>query len=346
MMALNVCRLGAVLCTGQALLMRPAGEGAASVVPHRPPCYSRGERTFPGSWSLSTHTAPYRNLSCPLEMSNSCHHQGHAGKAQLAASYVFEPFNCELLPFDSHEFVHALNGRRLVIAGDSLQRQLYISLGCLTHDLVAHYHTEWSSDYPCHAVKNCITEGPHGGFGKADLTWRNGAGMQYKHLANIHAFLNALEQESEFLETDVIIVNFGVHVSCAKHEEVVRRMSKIMSDWTVGPLIIYLGSAAIHFHGSPDGFYPGPNATTPPGKKACVAGPVKPSCYVKNERSYLEGHMRFIDVFGLSSPLGMLKVGEGLLNGLGDCQHWCMPGVPDTYSNLLFNMLVNSALGK
>jgi hypothetical protein len=170
--------------------------------------------------------------------------------------------------------------------------------------------------------------------------------MQFKYLDDVHEFLNALEQESEFLETDVIIVNFGVHASCAKHEDVIRRMSKIMSGWTVGPLIIYLGSAAVHFHGSPDGFYPGPNATAPPGKNACVAGPVQPSCYVKNERNYLERHMRFMDVFEMSSPVGMLKVGEGLLNGLGDCQHWCMPGVPDMYSKLLFNMVVNSALVK
>ena len=47
---------------------------------------------------------------------------------------MFRPYGCELHPMDSKHFAQCLQGRRIIMIGDSTMRQMFQSLACLLGD--------------------------------------------------------------------------------------------------------------------------------------------------------------------------------------------------------------------
>ena len=118
-----------------------------------PLCYASRESRFsilPGKWKRDwTHRPAYSNLSCPLEWSKySCSHQGLPQHAAAAASHRFEPAGgCHLLTLS--EDVHRRfipSRRRIWMVGDSLMRQLLISIGCALGRAVTTTHVSWKKN--------------------------------------------------------------------------------------------------------------------------------------------------------------------------------------------------------
>eukprot|EP00750_Incisomonas_marina_P009601 INCI16053.3.p1 GENE.INCI16053.3~~INCI16053.3.p1 ORF type:complete len:339 (-),score=30.18 INCI16053.3:2316-3332(-) len=121
---------------------------------------------------------PFWNLSCPLEWSKySCVHQGLEAHASAAASWRFVPRDCELPRLlRPGVLAAALGNRSVFIGGDSLARQLFVSLGCrLLHaskvfasPTSVHAEAEWGGPskrhWSCGSTNNCIQDGPHSGF--------------------------------------------------------------------------------------------------------------------------------------------------------------------------------------
>jgi hypothetical protein len=50
-------------------------------------------------------------------------------------SKEFQPASCDLRSFDAVGFDKCMAGRRLIIVGDSLMRQMFQSLACLNNDV-------------------------------------------------------------------------------------------------------------------------------------------------------------------------------------------------------------------
>ena len=132
----------------------------------------------------------YYNLSCPLELHRySCVFQGKIDKAKASRDLVEEQWNHirdRLLllaqPQDQHASTQSvlLQPRsRFVLLGDSLVRQVFVSLGCLLHasGLLVDYWINWpaknlsSRNSPCDTsatntstVYQCIEHGEHSRF--------------------------------------------------------------------------------------------------------------------------------------------------------------------------------------
>ena len=127
---------------------------------------------------------PFWNLSCPLEWSKySCVHQGLEAHASAAASWRFVPRDCELPRLlRPGVLAAALGNRSVFIGGDSLARQLFVSLGCrLLHaskvfasPTSVHAEAEWGGPskrhWSCGSTNNCIQDGPHSGFFSASVS--------------------------------------------------------------------------------------------------------------------------------------------------------------------------------
>ena len=47
---------------------------------------------------------------------------------------VFKPYGCELHPMNARHFAQCLQGRRIIMIGDSTMRQMFQSLACLLGD--------------------------------------------------------------------------------------------------------------------------------------------------------------------------------------------------------------------
>lgn len=104
--------------------------------------------------------AGYWNLSCPLEWSKySCAHQ-NAKHANISRFVHYEAANCELPLFNPVVFANSLAGRRLIFLGDSLVRQVSISLSCmlLGTNLVERYEVGWPA---CEETSRRLTSKEH-----------------------------------------------------------------------------------------------------------------------------------------------------------------------------------------
>ncbi len=48
---------------------------------------------------------------------------------------VFKPFECDLRPWDAQKFAQCTAKKRIIMIGDSLMRQQFQSLACLTSNV-------------------------------------------------------------------------------------------------------------------------------------------------------------------------------------------------------------------
>ncbi|KAL3761238.1 hypothetical protein ACHAWU_007055 [Discostella pseudostelligera] len=147
-------------------------------------------------------TNGYSNLSCPFEMSKfSCiyMHQGvnHQVAAHASMDYyrqhlemIGETFR-QVLFEDSHTTTTTTrrsNKRRILLSGDSLLRQIFISIACNAHSilpnttLIQDAVIPWQDPWPIVYGPNnfpSIGGGVHGGFGSASIRLVNGMELHY-----------------------------------------------------------------------------------------------------------------------------------------------------------------------
>lgn len=193
-----------------------------------------------GSWpyahSSSTAPQPYYNLSCPFEWSKySCVHQG-ASHASLAARVRFRALDCALADsVDGAMLSRLLHKRRLVFIGDSLLRQVYISLGCLAGAGIRTHETEWAPcerPWPCHETHACVQCGEHSGFLRSRMLLHNGGKVVFMDALSVlepspppvpasssderggvdHRGIDVDDQDWSTLSmSDVVVMQAGIH---------------------------------------------------------------------------------------------------------------------------------------
>ena len=142
----------------------------------------------------------YWNLSCPLEWSKySCvHHSSDINKPAAAESYKFAWGRSEnrelLLEAIGLSRSGLLQGRRVLIVGDSLSRQVFISLGCILGQQIEYVKVPWI-DWPCRGVANCVRSGEHSGFDTASFKIKGGGEVHFTPHAGA-----LIEQEPNILD--------------------------------------------------------------------------------------------------------------------------------------------------
>ena len=129
----------------------------------------------------------YNNLSCHFEWSKySCSHQSdNVIRAMESRKLVLRHRELILSSFVGQG---PEKDTRLIFIGDSLLRQIFISLAChiltFQSSLVDTFKADWPNEHgkhtwPCHATHDCVKKGPHSGFDKASLRFKNGAEIHY-----------------------------------------------------------------------------------------------------------------------------------------------------------------------
>lgn len=87
--------------------------------------------------------AQYRGLydpaaSCPAWAKDwDCQLDAEINHQEIAAAYnkVFRPHECALRPWSAQEFARCTADRRIIMIGDSLMRQQWLSLACLLSEV-------------------------------------------------------------------------------------------------------------------------------------------------------------------------------------------------------------------
>ncbi|XP_047953511.1 protein trichome birefringence-like 41, partial [Salvia hispanica] len=106
--------------------------------------------------------------------------------------------------------------------------------------------------------------------------------------------------------------------------------------------VFFQGISPSHYNGTE---WNEPSAKSCIGQKEPVAGPTYPVGLppalgvLKKVLGAMRKPVTLLDVTGLSL---MRKDGHPSIYGLPsmDCSHWCLPGVPDTWNQILYNLIV------
>jgi hypothetical protein len=125
--------------------------------------------------------AMYWNLSCPLEMSTfSAAHIG--GDEFVQRAHKAQNLSYAALRQLKQTAPWLLRRRRIFFVGDSLLRQVFISLSCLYWNQVQHYAVPWFErrhGRMNHA--NTISHGPHSKFEEARVVLKGGTEFIFHH---------------------------------------------------------------------------------------------------------------------------------------------------------------------
>ena len=326
----------------------------------------------------------YYNLSCPFEWYKySCAHmqenefdervtaaslqyyQNHFPEIKRVFDSVFNDNSQQKM--GTEQQLPQKYSKRIFMTGDSLLRQLFISLACNAFSLyddavIERAEVQWRNEWPCFGLSNCIQGGQHSGFDAASILFTNGLEMHYVPHRGF-AYNDASKGEPEVLTRmaeqidrlgkigfgtktafsasgpmDVLVYNVGAHFTLSESQKhlgyFVREITTpLMKKDKLGqrrPKLIYVTTPTQHFN-THDGQYKRKRMDDESSK--CVAQvPYNPRARI--EKRVLKPGVNvdiLLDYDDLE--LGNLHVHKG------DCTHYCMPGAPDLIAaRLLFEI--------
>eukprot|EP00984_Skeletonema_dohrnii_P006404 scaffold2295_cov93-Skeletonema_dohrnii-CCMP3373.AAC.1 len=307
-------------------------------------------------------TMGYYNLSCPFEMNKySCAamQDNESGEQVTAASMQYYQQHLSEIwrAFDS-VFNDQINPqqkpKRIFMTGDSLLRQVFISIACNAFSLnaVERSEVQWRKKWPCpKGIAKCaITGGVHSGFDAASVRFTNGMEIHYVPHRGF-AYGNRSRGEPDVLQRmkkqvddsgqidfgtktafppsgpmDVLVYELGAHHNPRKSREMLNSfasdiaMPLMRSKSEQGQKIVYMTTPTSHFNTTDGQHLSGKMGDE---QKQCV------DRVARNPRAELEKQILkagvnvdvLLDYDDLE--LGALHVHKG------DCLHYCMPGAVD-----------------
>jgi hypothetical protein len=347
-----------------------------------PLCYSHRDarkRPLLGDWKTDLtkqHRPPYWNLSCPLEFSSySCVHQEKYEQAEYSAYTQFIPKGCRMLDLDQEKddddddddfktLLHLktlLENRQVHFWGDSFIRQVFLAWSCLLHrrGWVKSMHIPWRQcegrHFPCGDRKNCIPCGEHSGtldpitielFGGTVLT--SGKPFEAADLQNL-------------TNDSILIMDSGAHGNAQRSGQRQKAaLQKVMDEYWHDnnnnniPTMIHVVTWESHF-GTPDRRFVPPKQLTGELKERIGGGEQIP-CHetydgdrFQDEYNVLKSMMDHVDgmlwLDGTNNQgRSKVGVGSGPRGGMGDCQHFCLPGPPDEMVRAMETLLIQLLL--
>ena len=299
----------------------------------------------------------YYNLSCPFEwykFSCAAIQENEFDEQVTAVSLkYYQQYRAEIWSaFDSvlNDPIDPQQPKRIFMTGDSLLRQVFISVACNAFSLnaVEQSEVQWRKISPCpEGIAKCaITGGQNSGFDAASVRFTNGMEIHYVPHAGFRSQAKAEPNILERMKRQVdnmgqidfgtktafpasgpmthLVYNLGIHRSTRQSR---RMLTHFASDIAMplmkskrGPKIFYVTTPTAHFN-TTDGQYLPDEMNEE--KKQCIDR-VTHNPKAELEKQILKAGVNvdvLLDYDDLE--LGALHVHKG------DCVHYCMPGAAD-----------------
>ncbi|XP_052190085.1 protein trichome birefringence-like 6 [Diospyros lotus] len=329
-----------------------------------------------GRWVLDGKLPLYTNGSCPfIDEGFNCEGNGRLNKGYM--KWRWQPQDCEIPRFNATKMLELIRGKRLVFVGDSINRNQWESMLCLlmgaikdprrVYEARGRRVTKEKGDYSFKFVDyKCTVEYYVTHF----LVHESKARVGKKRVQTLR--IDTMDRgSSRWKRADILVFNsahwwnhFKTKAGTNYYQEgdqvhprldvltAFRRSIITWASWVdkhINPSktrVFFRSSAPSHFRGGQ--WNSGGHcreAIQPLNETSGFIYPEK-NRIVEDVIRRMRTPVTFLNVTGLSeyrtdghpSVYGR-KSGKIYSSSAEDCSHWCLPGVPDTWNELLYSHL-------
>ncbi|KDP41035.1 hypothetical protein JCGZ_03567 [Jatropha curcas] len=321
---------------------------------------------FEGSWVYDESYPLYNSSSCPfIGQGFDCQKNGRPD--QLYLKFRWQPTACDIPRFNGVDLVEKYKGKKIMFVGDSLSNNMWVSLSCLLHVAVP------NSNYTIQE-KGKLSTFTLPEYGVSVMWLKNGflIDLVYEKIGKILK-LDSISTGDEWLGVDVLIFNtyhwwlhtgkyqtwdyFQVGDKIVKEMDRLEALKIALTTWgnwvdnNIDPSnawVFFQGVAVAHLDPR-EWEDPNPEARqcegqTEPVKGSKYPGTVNPGEEVVKQVIRKMAKPAYLLDITLLTQLrkdGHPSLYYGQDMKQNDCSHWCLPGVPDTWNQLLYAALLD-----